>query len=234
MENFFNKENNIELLKWFISSVVIVLTTLIVESKFKDRETGLEEMKIYNQYVEIILKADNIEERWRLAEYFSIVTPTERLRERWIDYKNILDDDYKKYKNLKDQETFILLDTENLKVDSLVLVQKEQRELGGSLINDDKLITAEKYEKLAFESLLDKNVNSAIHNFKMSENSYSGYHQVYEIYLYLLRNSSKLQDEKSEYWNTVFSDISNKYSWKMPKSFKNKFKNYPIVTDEPQ
>ncbi len=71
-------EKYIELFKWFISSVVIVSVTLIVDTGFKDRETGIEEIKVYNQYVDIILNAEDIEQRWRLVEYFATVTPTER------------------------------------------------------------------------------------------------------------------------------------------------------------
>lgn len=40
---------------------------------------------------------------------------------------------------------------------------------------------AEKYEEDGFQFLLTKDVNSAISSFIKSENSYNGYHQVYEI-----------------------------------------------------
>ena len=211
----------VELIKWVMGSVVIVIVTLVVESGFKERETGIEEMKVYNQYVDIILKADNIEERWRLAEYFSVVTPTDRLRERWVNYQNILVPDYKRYKSLQDKE-HIILNQPEIQMDSLVVIQDEQKQIGGSLIS--KSVEAEEHEKLGFESLLNKDINSSINHFKSSENCFNGYHQVYEIYLFLLRKKSSLVTEND--WRELYREIVNKYSWKMPKEYKDKLISY--------
>lgn len=95
----------IDLLKWFFGSIVIVFITLIIDNGFKDRTAGIQEMQAFDKYVEIILKADNIEERWKLAEFFSTVTPTERLRDKWISYKKLLSADYKTFKTLKEKES---------------------------------------------------------------------------------------------------------------------------------
>jgi len=59
----------------------------------------------------------------------------------------------------------------------------------------------------------------AIDNFKLSEQSYNGFHQVYEIYVYLLRNKSNPQ------WDIIYNDILTRYSWKMSPEVKNRFKN---------
>jgi hypothetical protein len=214
-------EKTIELVKWFISSVVIVFATLFVESMFKDREVGIEEMKIYNQYVDIILKTDNIEQRWRLAEYFSIVTPTKRLRERWVDYQNVLSEDYKKYKGLTETEEEVL-SHEEFAMDSIVVLQQQKSEIGGPLLNN--LSAAEQNEQYGFEALMNKDLPTAIECFKNSEDFYHGYHQVYEIYLYLLRNRAKINSEQN--WNGVYKEIVTKYSWKMPQEFKSKLSSY--------
>lgn len=215
-------KNIIELVKWFIGSVVIVVVTLIVESGFKERETGMEEMKIYNQYVDIILQADNIEQRYRLAQYFSIVTPTERLRERWIDYKYVLVEDYEKYKDLQRKES-IVLSQPRLMLDTLVVLQEKQKQLNRPLIKKSSTELAIEYERLGFESLINRDVNKAISYFKQSEDSYNGFHSVYDIYIYLLRNKNKLIDPYSEEWNVVYFDVLNKYSWGMPEVYRNKF-----------
>lgn len=212
-------EKTIELIKWFVGSVVIVILTLFVESMFKDREVGIEEMKIYNQYVDVILQSDNIEQRWKLAEYFSIVTPTKRLRDRWVDYQNVLSDDYKKYKGLTEKENDMLNGGE---IDSIVVIQQEKVEIGGPLV--DNMSKAEKSEMDGFSSLVNKDLGSAIQHFKDAENYYHGYHQVYEIYLYLLRNRGKINSEEN--WNEVYRDINLKYSWKMPEEYKTKFSSY--------
>lgn len=87
----------IELAKWFIGSVVLVIVTVIIDKGFKERSAGIQEMQAYDKYVDIILEADNIEERWKLSEYFAIVTPTDRLRERWVAYKDSIEEDYRKF-----------------------------------------------------------------------------------------------------------------------------------------
>jgi len=111
-----NLDKIIQFSKWYIVSVAIVFSAKIVESSFTERETGIKEMQVYDKYVETILEADNIESRWKLAEYFSTVTPTQRLRERWVAYKNSIEKDYLKFKELKNQE-FALLSKDSLTED---------------------------------------------------------------------------------------------------------------------
>ena len=103
-----NLDKIIQFSKWYIVSVAIVFSAKIVESSFTERETGIKEMQVYDKYVETILEADNIESRWKLAEYFSTVTPTERLRERWLAYKSIIEVDYNKFKELEAKENELL------------------------------------------------------------------------------------------------------------------------------
>lgn len=224
MNNIINNQNVVDIIKWFIGSIVIVIVTLIIESGFKERETGIEEMKIYNEYVDIILKADNIEERWKLAEYFAIVTPTQRLRERWVNYQNILAPDYKRYKGLDSVEAEIVSNPNEYMMDSLVIIQEEKKTLGGSLVHKSNFQLAEQYESAGYDALLNKDISEAIKNFKLSEDYYNGYHQVYEIYLYLLKKKKQLANSTLEEWKSVYIDILNKYSWKMPDEYKNKLK----------
>lgn len=224
MNSIINNQNVLDIIKWFIGSIVIVIVTLIIESGFKERETGIEEMKIYNEYVDIILKADNIEERWKLAEYFAIVTPTQRLRERWVNYQNILAPDYKRYKGLDSVEAEIVSNPNEYMMDSLVIIQEEKKTLGGSLVHKSNFQLAEQYESAGYDALLNKDISEAIKNFKLSEDYYNGYHQVYEIYLYLLKKKKQLANSTLEEWKSVYTDILNKYSWKMPDEYKTKLK----------
>jgi hypothetical protein len=134
----------IELAKWFISSVVIVILTIIIDKGIKDREAGIQEMNAYDKYVSVVLKANNIVERWKLAEYFSIVTPTERLRDRWIAYKKEIEDDYKLYLILKKNERAIMEKLESdLKNDSTLSNKLEAIQHQISVINTP-LTNAEK------------------------------------------------------------------------------------------
>lgn len=97
-----------DFLKWFMVSVVLAGIAAYTDDAIKDRSTGIQEMQAFDKYVEVILKADNVEERWRLTEFFSTVTPTDRLRERWVTYRDLIRPEYDKYKRLKDSAAAIL------------------------------------------------------------------------------------------------------------------------------
>lgn len=123
--------------KWYIVSVAIVFAAKIVESSFKEREIGIKEMQVYDKYVETILETDNIEERWKLAEYFSNVTPTERLRDRWVAYKDTIEADYLKFKELEEKEIELLSkDTLTLnQQNTLSTLQLEKAKFEKRLVN---------------------------------------------------------------------------------------------------
>lgn len=205
----------IDLLKWFISSVCIVVVTLIIDSGFKDREAGIKEMEVYDKYVHIILQADNIEQRWKLCEYFSIVTPTERLRNRWQAYKDTISQDYFNWKS-----------SQFSKNDSLQII---------SDLNDKPLVTtdevkisAHSYEISGFNDLINKNLNSSIDNFEQANRIKPGLHNCWEIYQYLKSNKTSLLDNDSEKWNELYKKILKDWSWGLPNNIKFELQN---VTD---
>ena len=97
---------------------------------------------------------------------------------------------------------------------------------------ESSLENAEKYEKLGFEALLNKDISASIEAFIKSENSSNGYHSVYDIAKYLIKNQAKLSDKNSDYWGIAYKTISSRYNWKMPVEYKSKFKesvNYNIA-----
>jgi hypothetical protein len=104
LTNFEKWKLAIGTLKWVIGSGALVWATWIIDNGFKERTAGIQEMQAFDKYVEVILKADNIDARWRLAQFFSTVTPTDRLRERWVAYKNLIEPDYNKFISLKKQQ----------------------------------------------------------------------------------------------------------------------------------
>jgi len=85
----------IDLAKWFITSVAIVVATMIIDWGFKDRQAGLAELKFYNNYVTelIVLNPSPVQKRM-LAQYFACVTPSEKLRQQWVVYYDSL---YREY-----------------------------------------------------------------------------------------------------------------------------------------
>lgn len=87
---------------------------------------------------------------------------------------------------------------------------------------DTNLELAKKYELEGFNFLLQRDVNNAIHSFRKSENSYNGFHMVYDIAFFLNKNKAKLSDTNSEFWNEVYQVVLSDYSWKMPDEIKEK------------
>jgi hypothetical protein len=77
----------IEVGKWFIVSVAIVIGSTIVSDSFREREQDVKELEVFDKYVSTITEADGIEKRWLLAEYFSFVAPPGELRKSWEAYK---------------------------------------------------------------------------------------------------------------------------------------------------
>lgn len=70
---------------------------------------------------------------------------------------------------------------------------------------------AKKYEREGFTYLFDKNLTSAMASFQKAEDSYNGYHSVYEIKMYL----SRLKNDNLN-WKTVYTKILNDLNYKLP------------------
>jgi len=81
------------------------------------------------------------------------------------------------------------------------------------------------FENEGFNYLIEKDINNAVISFKKSENSYNGFHQVYEIAKYLEKNKDKLSTKDSELWKEVYLTILTDFSWRMPNDIKLKFKD---------
>lgn len=86
----------VELIKWLIGSVALVVMTTIIDWGFKDRAAGLQEIQQYDKYATelIILNNDPVKKRM-LAQFFSKVTPSEKLRDGWEKYYEEVDAEYR-------------------------------------------------------------------------------------------------------------------------------------------
>jgi hypothetical protein len=125
--------------KWYIASIALVFIVKMLENSFTERETGIKEMQVYDKYAEIVLKANNIEERWKLSQYFSAVTPTPRLRDRWTEYRDTIRREYLIYTELKKVESQIAAKDSltSLDRDTLAKVQIKLAPYEKRLIADD-------------------------------------------------------------------------------------------------
>ena len=84
---------------------------------------------------------------------------------------------------------------------------------------------AAKYEANGFKNLLDEKIDEAISSFTKSENSYNGYHQVYDITKYLIKKKGQMAEDNSTFWKTIYQEILSDYSWGMPERLKSEFQN---------
>lgn len=85
----------VDLAKWFIVSVALVVMTTIIDAGFRDRSAGLSEIQQYDKYVtELIVLNEEVGPRRLLAQYFANVTASDKLRKQWQEYYKVLDGEY--------------------------------------------------------------------------------------------------------------------------------------------
>ena len=84
----------IDFIKWAVVSVALVLISLIIDSGFKDRELGIGELNEYGRYVDLITDYNKVAERRLLAQFFAYVSPSEKLREGWEKYFEVVNAEY--------------------------------------------------------------------------------------------------------------------------------------------
>lgn len=229
----------VELYKWLIASVGLVLITTVINYGFKDRASGLQEIQQYDKYVtELIVLNQDIGQKRMLAQFFAHVTPSEKLKKGWQSYYNVIDEEYQKQiapviksDSIAKQTYYKLYGKDTLTKEEAIQKEKlkAQIELNKTILNPkiklpatNDFQSASKWEQKGFESLINHNVEAAISSFQASEESYNQFHQVYEIANFLRNNKDKLKEENSPYWEEALQKIAKNYSWKMPIDFKEK------------
>ncbi|MDB5149583.1 MAG: hypothetical protein JWQ57_3603 [Mucilaginibacter sp.] len=233
----------IDLFKWFVGSVALVLVTTIIDWGFRDRAAGLQEVQQYDKYVTdlIVLNKDPGQKRM-LAQFFSNVTPSNKLKDGWKDYYKEVDKEYQviiapvlksdslakvKYYNLANKPVLTVdEEKEKSRLDSQI---KENQQIINPEIIIPSVKTATKdftaansWEAKGFDYLLGKDIDNAIIAFNNSENAYHSFHQVFEIANYLTQNHDLLKDPKAPDWKIAYNTILTKYSWKLPPDIKSK------------
>jgi hypothetical protein len=84
-----------DIVKWLIGSVVLVIVTMVIDYGFRDRAAGVEEVKQYDRYVTtLIVLNKEVGPRRLLAQYFSYVLPSEKLRKCWENYYQVVNTEY--------------------------------------------------------------------------------------------------------------------------------------------
>lgn len=85
--------------------------------------------------------------------------------------------------------------------------------------------SAGQFEAAGFKAIADSNITSAITAFNKAEQSFNGYHSVYEIWKYLYKWKLSHKDEPTPaQWEEIRTEIYKKYSYGMPEDYKKSFK----------
>ena len=219
----------IELGKWAVVSVGLVIMTKIIDTGFKDREVGLSELKEYDKYVSLVTDNTKISERRLLAQFFAHVTPSDKLKEGWADYFKTVDEEYQqlqKEKREKEEELAKLISKpESAREPSakLQILQNEIQQIDKELtptfqraVSSNDLNAALEWEKIGFENILNRDLDQAIAAFESAEKSYNGFHQVYEIARFLRSRAESSRERDQRFWNSIYQTLLKDYSWKMP------------------
>jgi len=131
----------IELTKWFIVSVVIVVVSLIIDSGIKERAQGMNEIEQYGKYAtNLIILNEDIGPRRLLAQYFAYVTASEKLRKGWMNYYLVIDSEYRKS---HDSLVILIKNIDSLlKVDTSSKVKQQLADLRVSKFNLEKQLNS--------------------------------------------------------------------------------------------
>lgn len=223
----------IDLLKWAVVSVGLVIMTKIIDAGFKDREVGINEIKEYDKYVSLVTDNTKISERRLLAQYFAHVTPSDKLKEGWISYYNTINEEYEKLleeKEMKQQELLAIKTTKDSAAVPPARLAQLQTEI--ATINEELTPTFNKerktqdfdaalsWERIGFENLINGNLDDAIAAFQKSESAYNSFHQVYEIGRFLRKEKETNRVQNDEFWQVLYKTLLKEYSWKMPADIK--------------
>lgn len=215
----------IELGKWFIVSVAIVLSTSIVNDGFKERDQDIKELQFFDKYTKIVTDDRGVEKTWLMCEFFTAVSSEGELKNAWTRYKDIIEPRYNAYRknvakiveiNAKEKQTeedemkIINLKQKNIELDNITASFNNRSNLR------DNYKTALNFEKEAFRKLLNKDLEGAISDFSKSEDEFSGFHNSYELQKYLKENPPETDQE----WRATYARILKAYSWKMPEAAK--------------
>ncbi len=146
----------VETIKWLLGTLIFGIIVFFVDSHFKDREHSLSETLQFDKYATdlIILNNDPVKKRM-LAQFFSNVTPSTKLRNGWKKYYYEVNNEYIEFKNnellIKTLKFYFnSIDTTKNplnKIQKLILAEIEKEDLKNQIINNNSEIITSKEDK---------------------------------------------------------------------------------------
>lgn len=222
----------IDLAKWAIVSVGLVVMTSIIDAGFKDRAAGIVEMGAYDKYVtDLIVLNEEVGPRRLLAQYFAHVTASDKLRPGWVEYYELLDTEYraivardsaqwKEQKQLLNKAVLTKADSVRLEYYDAQRLRNETQLYAPLKVVEHAAKPADAagaafWEQQGFDALVKHDAQAAIEAFRKTEESHNGYHNAYELARYLQQNEA-LQTGDTAAWNKATRHIVKNYAWGMP------------------
>jgi hypothetical protein len=229
----------VDLAKWFLVSIVLVVITMVIDTGLKDRTQGINEISAYDKYVtDLVVLNKEVGPRRLLAQYFANVTPSDKLRERWKDYYVEVNKEYQLIaahdSSLARKQHELLLKKNLTRTDSVQLEEidlkrsKYDQQLNAPVTPIDATVerpadpsTASAWEAKGIDHLARRDVAAAVHAFQNAEASYNGYHSSYEIARYLKQQAPLLTGpDSAQAWQGAIKHINTNLSWGMPRDKK--------------
>lgn len=140
--------------RFIVGTVAVSVVVPLLNWQIQSREVEIKELEQLGKFVEHALN-ENIAVRHRFAEYFATVSRSEKMRNRWNKYKDVLDSE-----KTKTQEKVERLEKE--KADLVAQAEKRLQEIGAELqkIEEKKQIAIEEAEKERLKNELAKKQTS--------------------------------------------------------------------------
>lgn len=201
----------IQLFKWIIGTLGISIVTLIIDFGFRDRAASVVEMQLYDRYVtDLIVLNSKTGPRRLLAQYFANVTASEKLKKGWIDYYNVVNEEYQiilqKDSLVSERIDELMKDTLNRKNASEISTLKKQREIYKQEINTEVLLVK---PKMDFNGIIEAE------NYYRS-GSPQGKEQALKIYY-------SISQGLSEYQKLALSENMRRMLLEADEAYKNNF-----------
>ncbi|MEO8149047.1 MAG: hypothetical protein ABI723_15480 [Bacteroidia bacterium] len=234
----------IDIVKWIIGSVVLVIVTTIIDTGFKEREMAIKEMAKFDSYIDMVTSADKLVERKRLAQFFKTMTISKDVQARWSDYYEIVSKEYDDTLAVRvaKQDTLNLLLKKPMKNETdSQKIQQIQQDINGlnyqlisnisptNAVQIKNINIATAHEQVGYEALKDGDFKTAADNFKAAEDNYPTLHNNYELSRLLAKKSDELskavtEEEKQNILAATYDTILKNYTYKMPLDVKQNLK----------
>jgi hypothetical protein len=197
------------IIKWIgiISSALTVLLAVLsfnLNRNLQKTDQMLKQSELALKQAESELKAkiDSSKEKTSRYEFVNKLLP------------DLLNKDKTKVVLTTNLVTLVLSDEESRKLFSgfVSSSNKEVQTVGKEAIanikeQNNKLTEAISKEKLAFDELIQGNIDKAISAFEAVERIYPTFHQAYEIATFLKHNTDKFQNERKNFYRKIYTDF---------------------------